>query len=218
MENNNKGTVIGFALLSIVLLVLCILFATETISFTKKVDNSNKENNNITNNNEVVNITDSCKDYEETFNGITVKVNNEKSEGKSCWTETLNINDEEYYNGFQENTAWITKFAIYDKYVISYVSHTGGSELNIYNTETKSFVKDEELTHDKKLNEYNVRDFAINDDNIIIIANHCGAQCGYKDTVYQTAIFAMDYKNGEFSEPKLLEKLQYKLTYYTLED
>ena len=54
-QNNNKGVIALLIVIIVILSALCVLFATETISFKSNVIDNSETNQNVTDNNNVEN-------------------------------------------------------------------------------------------------------------------------------------------------------------------
>ncbi len=82
MENNHKGVITLLIVIIIILTVLCVLFATKTISFNGSVNDNkpNAENKPGTDNNDTKTIKSKlvnnliCSNSNITYNGITVNL------------------------------------------------------------------------------------------------------------------------------------------------
>ena len=67
-EKNNKSLIAVLIIIIIILAVLCILFATNTISFkSNSVDNNNQSNGNVTDNNTTEDTSSTINDLKELY-------------------------------------------------------------------------------------------------------------------------------------------------------
>ena len=210
-KNNSKIVIVLSSIIIVILTVLCILFATDTISFNNNSTNSNQQNmennqtntNNSDNQNKVIQtkLVDNldCNNSETTFNNITVKIEQEKDD-MMCSINSIMINDKDIKG---DVAIWIDSYEIYDNNVIILSKDTSGSLFTIYSLENNSsIIKLEPNT----LNGYWVTSYTTNNNKITINGKECGAQCGMETTGYPNATFEIKYNNNSFTYPKLIER------------
>lgn len=207
MENNSNKIIILLLMVIIVILgVLCILFATDTLTFNKKETNDNGEINTDVDNNKEKEIASKlvsidnvkCNSSETTFNGVKVKLDLSKNEYDNCVINDFTINNKKV----KEKGEWIDSYEIYDNNVIVMSYTTSSSLLSIYNEEGVSIMR---LSTDT-LDGYFVDSYKTNNNKIIIEGRECGLQCGNEESDYPTATFEIEYANNSFSNPKLVQK------------
>lgn len=118
---NNKSVITLLIVLVIILSVLCILFATDKISFntntTEKENNSNKVDNNQKN------------DYEDGYDDyLKFKVDN-KNKTNYC----QNINKNNYYSYEKSNVVFVNNIKIKNNnYTFRYVSNIDDKTIKVY--------------------------------------------------------------------------------------
>lgn len=175
MENNSHKIIILLLMVIIVILgVLCILFATDTLTFNKKETNDNGEINTDVDNNKEKEIAsklvsiDNVKynSSETTFNGVKVKLDLSKNEYDNCVINDFTINNKKV----KEKDEWIDSYEIYDNSVIVMSYTTSSSLLSIYNEEGVSVIR---LSTDT-LDGYFVDSYKTNNNKIIIEGRECG--------------------------------------------
>lgn len=210
-KNNNKIIITLLLIIIVILTVLCILFATNTISFNDNSTNSNQQNmennqtnaNNSDNQNKVIQtkLVDNldCNNSETTFNNITVKIEQKKDDGM-CSVNSITINDKDIKD---DVAIWIDSYEIYDNNVIILSGHTSGSLFTIYNLENNSSIMKLEPN---TLNGYWVTSYTTNNNKITINGKECGTQCGTETTEYPNATFEIECNNNSFTYPYLIEK------------
>ena len=213
-EKKNNGTLVGI-LIGIVLTLLVVggLFATGTIGFKTSTTSDNdqtSENNqtNISNSNTDSNTTIqtklvdnlNCSNSETTFNGIIVKVE-QKEENMVCMFSNITINGKK----FDEIAgSYVESYEIYDNNVIMLLGNTSSKVFIIYNTSSNIMTM---KLAPNSLEGYWVDSYKTSGNKITINGKECGEQCGNKSTGYIKATFEIEYSNGYFSTPKLIEKL-----------
>ncbi len=130
-EKNNKGVIALFVVLVIILAVLCVLFATGTISFKNKIDGDNQtaENNDgITNNLKVI-IDDNHNNAEYTYTKNVITQNG---------NETLFANQKEIKLGnkqilkLEDGPQYVRQVSVYNDVVITLQTESLSSSIVIY--------------------------------------------------------------------------------------
>ena len=205
MENNNKGVIALLIVIIIILTVLCVLFATKTISFNGAVNDNkpNAENKPGTDNNDTKTIKSKlvnnliCSNSNTTFNGITVNLEQINNDG-NCSLKTFTINDKDIKNDISSS---VTSYEIYDNNVIILSGDNSGLVFTIYSLSTNSTVVELQPSN---LNGYFVTSYTTNNNIITINGKECGEQCGNQTTGYAYATFEIEYLNNNFSNPKLI--------------
>lgn len=206
-QNNNKTVIALLLVIIFILATLCILFATGTISFKNNTSNNNQNNNNnenINGNNTIPIKTvnaDGCKNSEITFNGITIKLEQENNDSM-CTTKSFTINSKEAKEEFKGT--WIDSYTIYDNNIIVLSGDTSGTQFAIYSLSNNSIIMN--LTPET-LEGYWAKSYTINNNKIVIDGKECGLQCSNEESGYPKATFEIEYSNNSFSTPKLVEKL-----------
>lgn len=208
MKHIDSGKLILSIICILLLAILCFLFGTDSIDLS----DNNSLDNEVTESIKYKQVNDAsmCNDTSSLlFNGISISLDN--GEKDSCDADNIIIND----NKINFPNMKIQKYIVYDKYVLIQVENTGGKHIDIYNIETKKMEKS--IGHEE-LSGYRLVSFTATENNIIILGSYCGAQCGLKETIYQSALFEITYKDNLLSDPKLIEQLEYQLKYSIAED
>lgn len=205
-QNNNKVIIAVLLTVIIILAVLCVLFATNIISINGNKENNNQNDTNQENNNQenlnipVKSVYDiDCENSETTYNGITVKLEQE-SDDMMCSTKKITINGKEIKDDI---STWVTSYAIYDNNVIILSSNTSGTLLTIYSLSSDSAIM---KLQPETLEGYWAKSYSINNNKILIEGKECGMQCGNNETGYSKATFEIEYSNKTFSNPKLVDR------------
>ena len=210
MENSNKKNklvYISMIIIIVALLIIGLLFVTGKISFKKTSTNNeettenketNIENSNIIKTQLIDNL--SCINSENTFNNITVKIE-QKEDNMVCNATSIIVNDKEIkdFSGF-----YVESYEMYDDNVILLLGSTSAKTLAIYNTTNNKIVL---KINSENLEGYLIENYVTAENIITINGKECGEQCGNKKTEYPRAIFEIEYANNSFSSPKLVEKL-----------
>lgn len=210
-QNNNKGVIALLVVIIVILAVLCVLFATGTISFAKGSTNNNEQtnqneqtntaNNGTTNDSNVIQtkLVDNlvCNNSETTFNGITVKLEQKDNNGV-CKVNSFTVNGKDIMN---DVSLWVNSYEIYDNNVIIASGDTSGRLFTIYSLATNSAVM---KLQPENLNGYWVTSYSTNNNIITINGKECGEQCGTGTTGYTKATYEIEYSNNSFSSPKLV--------------
>ena len=204
-QNNNKGVIVLLVVIIAILAVLCVLFATGTISFAKNSTNNNEQtnttDNGTTNNSNVIQtkLVDNlvCNNSETTFNGITVKLEQKDNNGV-CSVSSFTVNGKEIKN---DVSLWVNSYEIYDNNVIIASGDTSGRLFTIYSLSTNSAVM---KLQPETLDGYWVTSYSTNNNIITINGKECGEQCGTGTTGYTKATYEIEYSNNSFSTPKLV--------------
>lgn len=196
MENkNNKKIIILLSVIITILGVLCVLFATGTISLKANISN---DDNNVIQSKLIDNLNNGSS--ETTFNGITVKVEQD-IEDMMCIADSIIINGKDVT---KDNGMCVESYEFYDDNVIIMSNNTSGMVFTIYNTNSKSTI----LKYNGSegiLNGFLVRSYSTNDNVIILNAYGCGDQCGSQNYGEQVT-FEIEYLNKTFSQPKIINK------------
>lgn len=211
MESNNKAIITLLLAIIVILVILCGLFATGTISFNNNSTNHNQQTNdnnqqNTSNDNviqtKLVNNLN-CNSSETTFNGITVKVD-QKIEDMICSSNTFTINNVDIT---KENGHGIDSYEFFDNNIIIMSHTTSGPIFTIYNVTSNSIIK-KYSSSDASLEGYYVKSYSTNNNIITINAEGCEAQCGDLGikNAGTKAVFEIEYSNNNFSTPKLISK------------
>lgn len=204
-QNNNKGVIVLLVVIIAILAVLCVLFATGTISFAKNSTNNNEQtnttDNGTTNNSNVIQtkLVDNlvCNNSETTFNGITVKLEQKDNNGV-CSVSSFTVNGKDIKN---DVSLWVNSYEIYDNNVIIASGDTSGRLFTIYSLSTNSVVM---KLQPETLDGYWVTSYSTNNNIITINGKECGEQCGTGTTGYTKATYEIEYLNNSFSNPKLV--------------
>ncbi len=204
-QNNNKGVIVLLVVIIAILAVLCVLFATGTISFAKNSTNNNEQtnttDNGTTNNSNVIQtkLVDNlvCNNSETTFNGITVKLEQKDNNGV-CSVSSFTVNGKDIKN---DVSLWVNSYEIYDNNVIIASGDTSGRLFTIYSLSTNSVVI---KLQPETLDGYWVTSYSTNNNIITINGKECGEQCGTGTTGYTKATYEIEYLNNSFSNPKLV--------------
>lgn len=234
VENNKSLKIIIGILIVIVVGLLGYIIGSKMLENSNNNDvnnnenvnnNNNNQNNNGTNvnnsqndniNNEQIKSkfikTDECKNYETTFNGITIKISNKK-EDAMCLLNNISINGK---NVTDENSLWISSYEIYDKSVLIKSGGTGDNLLNIYNGSELKYSFKPENSENFWANEYKIQN-----GKLIINGRNCGQQCSNDEIYtmsceelknkglnrYKEATFESEYINGSFTKPVMVSKV-----------
>ena len=204
-QNNNKGVIVLLVVIIAILAVLCVLFATGTISFAKNSTNNNEQtnttDNGTTNNSNVIQtkLVDNLvfNNSETTFNGITVKLEQKDNNGV-CSVSSFTVNGKDIKN---DVSLWVNSYEIYDNNVIIASGDTSGRLFTIYSLSTNSVVM---KLQPETLDGYWVTSYSTNNNIITINGKECGEQCGTGTTGYTKATYEIEYLNNSFSNPKLV--------------
>ena len=211
-EKNKNGVIALLVVVIVILLTLVILFATGTINF--KSDNNQESNGNSQINTNDNNSTDTiqtklvdnlnCSSSETTFNGITVKIE-QSIEDMVCFADVFTINGIDVK---KDSGHAIDSYEFFDDNVIVMSHTTSGPIFTIYNVTSDSITK-KYGSGDSSLEGYFAKSFSTNGNIITINAEGCGAQCGEKgiENAGTKAVFEIEYSNKNFSEPKLVSKI-----------
>ena len=144
--------------------------------------------------------TSPCVESSEiTFNGITIKLKQEKDD-IMCATKSFTVNGKEVINDYN-GLWWIESYTIYDNNVIIKTSSTSSAIIDIYNLQSNSII----ATYGN-LEGYKIKKYTIADNKIILDGTECGMECGNEYYGYPRARFEIEYSNNTFSKPKLIEK------------
>lgn len=214
VENNKYKIIIVLLVVIIVILAgLCILFATETISFRSqiddvkearvsnqtKVDDAGDETNvdNTIKNKLIDNLV--CNNSSESFNGISVKVE-QKDDNGMCSLSSITVNDKDITS---DVSMWIDSYEIYDNNVIILSGDTSQKLLTIYSLSSEEVLMKLDSSN---LQGYKVQSYTTDGNKISIIGKECGEQCGNKSTGYPNATFEIEYSNNSFDAPKLTSR------------
>lgn len=207
-KNNNKGVIALLIVIIVILLALVVLFATGTISFKSNELNNNQQTTengqtNTNNGDEPIAIQTKlvdnllCNNSETTFNGITVKLEQEE-EDMMCTTNSIAINNKNIKSDIQ---TYVKSYEIYDNNVIIFSGNTSGTLLSIYSLANNSTIM---KLGPESLGGYKVISYYTDNNKIIINGEECGEQCGTGTTGYTKATFEIEYLNNNFSSPKLV--------------
>lgn len=207
-KKNNNLVIILMGVIIIILAVLCVLFATDTIKFSKTESNDiNKQdkeistnddnlNNETSINSKLVSLSD-CSNSTESYNNINVSVEQVNNESM-CTLNKMIINNK---NIKEKLSAYIKSYEFYDDKVIIVSGDTSNSTLYIYDTKTDNVEK-------INLNNYKLVSYISDNNKLTIIGKECGPQCGTEYSEYPNAKFELLYNNGTFGEVKLIEKIK----------
>ena len=206
-QNNNKVVIAVLSTIIVILTVLCVLFATNIISINDNKENNNQNDTNQENNNQenlnipVKSVYDiDCENSETTYNGITVKLEQENDD-MMCSTKSFTINGKEIKDKLP--TLWVTSYTIYDNNIIILSGDTSGTLLTIYSVSNDSVIM---KLLPENLEGYWVKSYSINNNKILLEGKECGMQCGNNETGYSKATFEIEYSNKSFSNPKLVDR------------
>lgn len=151
-EKNNNGVIILLVVIIAILAVLCVLFATGTISLSKNTSNDSQqasESNQQTNidmgtssNSLKTKLVDNinCQNSTTTFNNITVNIEAKESNDQCSSKVLVNDNDISLYI---PRIGWsaITSYEFFDNNVIfNYYDANGYTKLAIYNVDKNEVV------------------------------------------------------------------------------
>lgn len=143
-----------------------------------------------------------CKDSEETFGDVTVKLKQEL-EDEVCSTVSITINDKDIRD---DVAIWVNSYEIYDNNVFIMSMNTSGPLLTIYSLNDESVVM---KLLPETLNDYWVESYTIEKNKIIIVGRECAEQCGNISTGHSKAKFKIKYSGNEFSKPEIIKKYKY---------
>ena len=142
-EKNNKRLIIVLSILVLLLAVLCVLFATGTISLKSRetsndINNQVLENNNNENNSIKSKLVDNlnCNNSETTFNGITVKVK-QNIDDAVCVTTNVSINGADIQKDIGHA---VDSYEIFDNIVIIMSHTTSGPIFTIHSVSSNSAI------------------------------------------------------------------------------
>ena len=206
-EKNNKGIIVLLTILVVVLAVLCVLFATGTISFKSNDLNSNQqanEDSQINTNNDnatsaiqtklIDNIR--CQNSNETFNGISVNVETTNNDG--VCDSKVKINNDDITNDTRK--MYIESYEFYDNNVIVLSSDTNGLPMmTIYDAKNSKIALKVNIFDTR----YTIKSYKTENDKILIEGKSCAGQCSNDspDAVFSDQNYEIDYLgNGTFSE------------------
>lgn len=208
-QNNNIAVIVLLLVIIAILATLCVLFATDALTFNKKDD---KKDNTIINDekpseekenkisSKLVSLdTLKCESSETTFNGITVKVELAKNEFGGCGFKSFTINGK----NIDSLGEFVDSYEIYDNNVIILSGTTSSSAFTIYSLSTNDTIM---RLYPDTLEGYWVDSYKTNNNKIIITGRECGLQCANTESGYPRATFEIEYNNNSFSSPKLVEK------------
>lgn len=204
-KNNDTLKTVAWVVIITCVILLSALLASGVLKYNLQPINNNEPNkkDTIDNNSDIIqtklveNID--CNSSETTFNGVTVKLEQEKTNGV-CAIRNITINDKDIKN---DVSMWVDSYEIYDNNVIISSGNTSGRLFTIYSLSTNSTVM---KLQPENLNGYWVTSYTTNNNTITINGKECGEQCGSKSTGYPSATFEIEYSNNTFSDPKLINR------------
>ena len=206
-EKNNKKLIILLIAIVLVIAVVACLFATGII----KLNNISTEPQNTKTVKAVVlkegyvEFDDKkplTADVEKTINQITVKVVKPTKD------------DGDYgllINGKDISTDVLTRvysYEIYENNVIVLSGNTGGKCITIFKIDGDNV---ETVYKEGIIENYRIKSYILDENKLLIEGTECGEQCGVESTEYASASFEMEYTNGKFTDPKLVNKRASKL-------
>ena len=213
-------------LLCVILVLMCIGFGIGIGYFVlKPLEINSNIKNKVESEEEKFNIIklsiDSCEDYDITFNGINLKIenNDEYKDDLICVIDKVIVNDKDITNFMVGD--WIDSFAVLDKMVIIESGNTSSTLLTIYDANSNKLLYS---LSPEKLSGYFVDSYKTENNKIIINGHLCGEQCGDKAydftceeiktekyNIFPEAQFELEYKgNGILSDIRLIEKTSFE--------
>ena len=201
-EKNKNGVIILLVVIIAILAVLCVLFATGTISLKPNESNNNQQTNadSQTNGTAVIQtkLVDSirCQNSNTTFNGITVNIESTNNEG--VCNSKVKINNDDITNDTRK--MYIESYEFYDNNVIVLSSDTNGlTMMTIYDAKNSKIALKVNIFDTR----YIIKSYKTDNDKLLIEGKSCAGQCSNDSpgAVFPDQNYEIDYLgNGTFSE------------------